>query len=222
MSRTLRALALEAGASLVYMTVVESADKDLQSCVKVFRNLLNSNVFGTERLKVFTTDEKRAIAIRAGDDREEKIGQAPGGDHSSMAWARKLAEDLTALEADLKRLGIPLTAVSREEQRAREDAVDKAPPRTPHPHLIAPWLPRGAEHLFQDSGSAAGAARGRAADGPGGWPSSCPHMGGAHRDGVWQARGARAHAGGPHTHGPLHARRGPLGVGRGLLVERWP
>jgi len=38
MSKTLRALALEAGSSLVYMTVAHSSsDKDLQSCVKVRR-----------------------------------------------------------------------------------------------------------------------------------------------------------------------------------------
>ena len=92
---------------------------------QVFRNLLNSNVFGTERLKVFTTDEKRAIAIRAGDDKEEKIGMAPGSeDYSGTSWGRKLSQDLVALEADLSRLGIPIRTVSREELRARDEKMD--------------------------------------------------------------------------------------------------
>jgi len=123
MARTLRAMAYEAGASLVYMTVTESADKDLQSCVKVFRNLLNSNVFMTERLKVFTTDEKRALAIRAGDDKEEKIGMAPGGDHSGASWSRKLDEDLKELEADFKRQNINIKIPTREQERETDEKV---------------------------------------------------------------------------------------------------
>ena len=142
MSRALRAIALEAGASLVYMTVVDTPDKDLQTCVKVAPSTFGpkpnhnphiaSRCFATCSIltfsapsgsrfppskpdfhiplssltltptltlfltltliltlssltspwfpgKVFTTDEKRAIAIRAGDDKEEKVGMAPGG-----------------------------------------------------------------------------------------------------------------------------------------------
>jgi len=90
MARTLRAMALEVGASLIYMCAGDSSDKELQSCIKVFRSLLNANVFFTDRFKVLHTDENKALAISVGTDQEEKLGKAPGGDHSSVSWARNL------------------------------------------------------------------------------------------------------------------------------------
>jgi len=41
---------------------------------------------------VLHTDEKKALAISVGVDQEDKIGMAPGGDYSSVAWACNLQQ----------------------------------------------------------------------------------------------------------------------------------
>jgi len=86
-AKTLRSLALEMGATLLYTDSYEKVT------IQVFRKLLNHDVFGTEPMQVLTTDyKKRPLAITVGCDTAEKIsGEDSGGTNPTVdAWGQKL------------------------------------------------------------------------------------------------------------------------------------
>eukprot|EP00656_Telonema_subtile_P037180 TRINITY_DN4132_c0_g1_i1.p1 TRINITY_DN4132_c0_g1~~TRINITY_DN4132_c0_g1_i1.p1 ORF type:complete len:354 (-),score=86.39 TRINITY_DN4132_c0_g1_i1:266-1327(-) len=87
-AKTLRALAVEMGATLLYTDIEKT--KENQS-IQIFRKKLNHDVFGTEPMQVFITDLARTLAISAGSDSIDKIN---GGDGSlsSADWAARLSQ----------------------------------------------------------------------------------------------------------------------------------
>merc|ERR1712166_1512931 len=88
-AKTLRSLALEMGATLLYTDSYEKVT------IQVFRKLLNHDVFGTEPMQVLTTDyKKRPLAITVGCDTAEKIsGEDSGGTNPTVdAWGQKLKD----------------------------------------------------------------------------------------------------------------------------------
>lgn len=87
-AKTLRTLAVEMGATLLYTDIERT--KENQS-IQIFRKKLNHDVFGTEPMQVFITDLARTLAISVGCDSLEKIN-GDGSGLSSQDWAAKLRQ----------------------------------------------------------------------------------------------------------------------------------
>jgi len=88
-AKTLRTLAVEMGATLLYTDIERT--KENQS-IQIFRKKLNHDVFGTEPMQVFITDVARTLAISVGCDSIEKINGDDGSAASSDDWAAKLRQ----------------------------------------------------------------------------------------------------------------------------------
>jgi len=118
-AKTLRSLALEMGATLLY-TDIERV-KENQS-IQIFRKKLNHDVFGTEPMQVFITDVSRTLAISVGCDSEDKIN----GEGVRESWDQRLREvcgEKSIEEIDGKASVLELDQYMKCEAEARQQAV---------------------------------------------------------------------------------------------------
>lgn len=114
---TLRALALEMGATLLYTDV-----EDKQS-IALFRKALNHDVFGTEPVQVFVTDHKhRTLAISAGCDSEQKLSESSGGASNSFELVDRLKQ--VCGEKTIEQIDGAASVIEMEQYQ--ESAVDAA------------------------------------------------------------------------------------------------